>query len=74
MARTINTMPYEVQQALGRDHHEVASQRDMRVISKVRKGLNRNRRAKERQMMREGRYDDLPTTDKNPRNAAWLAW
>ena len=73
MARTLNTMPYEVQQALGRDDHEVVSQRDLRVISKVRKSQNRSRRAKEAQAMREGKYDDLPTTN-TPRNAAWLAW
>lgn len=75
MARTLNTMPYELQmELLGRDHHEVCSQRDLRVISKVRKSQNRHNRAKDRQALRNGRYDDLPTNGTSRRNARWLAW
>lgn len=72
MSNTFNTMPTEYQEKnLERGWHEIVSQRDLRVISKIRKAENKALRARTNQAMRNGNYDLLP---KNSRNAAWLAW
>lgn len=68
MSRTVNTDPWEVQQ---KDGHKPCSQRDMRVVSNIRRSENRAYRAKARQAMRNGRFDDIPARRKN---AAWLTW
>jgi len=65
MSRTLNTDPYEVQLREGRDHWEVCSQRDLRVMSKFRDPQNRQFRSRVKQMMREGKFDSLPIKNHN---------
>lgn len=69
MSRTLNTDPYEVQSREGRDHWEVCSQRDLRVVSEVRLQQNRRFRSQVKQMMREGEFDNLPSKSYN-----WFVW
>lgn len=65
MSRTLNTDPYEVQLREGREHWEVCSQRDLRVMSKFRDPQNRQFRSRVKQMMREGKFDSLPIKNHN---------
>lgn len=74
MSRTSNTDPYKVQLAKGKPEHAAVSQRDLYCVSKTRKQENRAARARDRQKLRTGRYDDLPSRTIHGKNAAWLTW
>ena len=60
MSRTLNTAPFEVQQQNGRVWWNTVSQHDLRMRSTGRKIENRSFRAKSKQALRNGDFDDIP--------------